>query len=42
VVIHPGAAEPLRLTPHQAVEIKPGSTINVGRRSLRFESYLSA
>jgi len=42
VVVHPGAAEPLRLTPHQAVEIKPGSTINVGRRSLRFESYLSA
>jgi len=41
VVHHPGVAEPQRLTPHEAVEIKPGSTIDLGRRSMRFESYLS-
>jgi hypothetical protein len=41
VVRHPGVPEPQRLTPHEAVEIKPGSTIDMGRRSMRFESYLS-
>ena len=42
VVHNPGAAEPQRLTPHEAAEIKPGATIDVGRRTLRFESYLSS
>jgi hypothetical protein len=42
VVHNPGVAEPQRLTPHEAAEIKPGATIDVGRRTLRFESYLSS
>jgi FHA domain len=41
VVHHPGIPQPQRLTPHQAVEIQPGSTIDVGRRTLRFDSYLA-
>lgn len=42
VVHHPGAAQPQRLTPREPVEIKPGAAIDVGRRTLRFESYLSS
>jgi FHA domain len=41
VVHHPGIPQPQRLTPHQAVEIQPGTTIDVGRRTLRFDSYLA-
>jgi hypothetical protein len=42
VVHHPGVDQPQRLTPQLGVEIKPGSTIHLGRRSMRFESYLSS
>jgi pSer/pThr/pTyr-binding forkhead associated (FHA) protein len=41
VVHYPGNPQPLRLTPHQAVEIQPGTMIDVGRRQLRFDSYLA-
>ncbi len=41
VVHHPGIPQPQRLTPHQAVEIQPGTMIDVGRRALRFDSYLA-
>jgi hypothetical protein len=42
VVHHPGAPQPQRLTAREPVEIKPGATIDVGRRTVRFESYLSS
>lgn len=42
VVQHPGLDQPQRLTAQQGVEIKPGTTIHLGRRSMRFESYLSS
>jgi FHA domain len=42
VVHHPGGAQPQRLTPREPVEIKPGAAIDVGRRTVRFESYLSS
>jgi pSer/pThr/pTyr-binding forkhead associated (FHA) protein len=42
-VLHdPGTPQPQRLTPREPVEIKPGAAIDVGRRTLRFESYLSS
>lgn len=42
VVHHPAVAEPQQLTPHEAVEITPGTSIDIGHRTLRFESYLSS
>lgn len=41
-VVHQPGAHPQRLTPRVPVEIKPGASIDVGGRTLRFESYLSS